>query len=157
MSVAEDCLSPERTFHGCSLMHGLKSGSCRFWRIKFSLERFSDLSHICLRIQPLESALGRVPQAADSACNKIFANWIVSVAEDCLSPERTFHGCPLLHFRGCVRGSILSRLERLTLGFTYSSRKSLGSKASFFYDNKCPRRSTDLINDYASQLSKCMH
>ena len=31
MSVAEDCLSPKRTFHGCSLMHGLKSGSCRFW------------------------------------------------------------------------------------------------------------------------------
>jgi hypothetical protein len=32
VSVAEDCLSPERTFHGCSLMHGLKSGSCRFWQ-----------------------------------------------------------------------------------------------------------------------------
>ena len=32
MSVAEDCLSPERTFHGCSLMHGLKSDSCRFWQ-----------------------------------------------------------------------------------------------------------------------------
>ena len=31
VSVAEDCLSPERTFHGCALMHGLKSGSCRFW------------------------------------------------------------------------------------------------------------------------------
>ena len=32
VSVAEDCLSPERTFHGCPLMHGLKSGSCRFWQ-----------------------------------------------------------------------------------------------------------------------------
>ena len=28
-----------------------------------------------------------------------FVNRIVSVAEDCLSPERTFHGCPLMHFR----------------------------------------------------------
>ncbi len=25
-----------------------------------------------------------------------FVNQIVSVAEDCLSPERTFHGCPLM-------------------------------------------------------------
>ena len=33
MSVAEDCLSPERTFHGCSIMHGLKYGSCRFWQL----------------------------------------------------------------------------------------------------------------------------
>ena len=32
MSVAEDCLSPAGSFHGCSLMHGLKSGSCRFWQ-----------------------------------------------------------------------------------------------------------------------------
>ena len=33
---------------------------------------------------------------------KNFANWIVSVAEDCLSPERTFHGCPqiFVRFRG---------------------------------------------------------
>ncbi len=31
-----------------------------------------------------------------------FANQIVSVAEDCLSPERTFHGCSLMHFHGCV-------------------------------------------------------
>ena len=112
VSVAEDCLSPERTFHGCPLMHGLKCGSCRIWqrtdlppdsnmlraeiqralrraprqlrrlarlanspkfksfrcprwRIKFSLERFSDPSRYSLRAQPLESSLGRVPQAAD--------------------------------------------------------------------------------------------
>jgi hypothetical protein len=42
-----------------------------FWRIKFSLERFSDQSGIRLRTQPLESSLGRVPQAADGTCNKI--------------------------------------------------------------------------------------
>ena len=28
-----------------------------------------------------------------TALVKKFASWIVSVAEDCLSPERTFHGC----------------------------------------------------------------
>ena len=59
-----------------------------------------------LRAQPLESSLGRVPQAADCTCNKNFANQIVSVAEDCLSPERTFHGCSLMHFRGCICGYI---------------------------------------------------
>ena len=83
---------------------GFKSFHCPRWRIKFSLERFSDQSR--LRAQPLESSLGRVPQAADDSCNKIFANWIVSVAEDCVSPERTFHGCSRMHFRGCFRGSI---------------------------------------------------
>ena len=30
----------------------------------------------------------------------------MSVAEDCLSPERTFHGCPLMQIRGCIRDSI---------------------------------------------------
>ena len=49
------------------------------------------LARFFLRLQPLESSLGRVPQATDCACEKI-ANRIVSVAEDCLSPERTFHG-----------------------------------------------------------------
>ena len=34
---------------------------------------------------------------------KNFANWIVSVAEDCLSPAGSFHGCSLMHFRGCIR------------------------------------------------------
>ena len=41
------------------------------WRIKFSLERFSDPSCFCVRAQPLESSLGRVPQAADGTCVKI--------------------------------------------------------------------------------------
>ena len=50
-------------------------------------------SYYYLRSQPLESSLGRVPQAADFTCNQNVANRIVSVAEDCLSPERTFHGC----------------------------------------------------------------
>ena len=42
-----------------------KSVRCPRWRIKFSLERFQIPSRIRLRIQPLESSLGRVPQAAD--------------------------------------------------------------------------------------------
>ena len=44
-----------------------------------------------------------------TALARNFANRIVSVAEDCLSPERTFHGCSLMYFRGyvcsCIRGS----------------------------------------------------
>ncbi len=32
MSVAEDCLSPAGSFHGCSRVHGLKYGSCRIWQ-----------------------------------------------------------------------------------------------------------------------------
>ena len=39
---------------------------------------------------------------------KNFANWIVSVAEDCLSPAGSFHGCSLMHFRGCLRVCIRS-------------------------------------------------
>ena len=89
--------------HFAGRMHGLKSGSCRFWqltdlpraqtccaelrrlarlanspgfksfrcprwRIKFSLERFSDQSR--LRAQPLKNSAGRVPQAADGTCKK---------------------------------------------------------------------------------------
>ena len=89
---------------------GFKSFRCSRWRIKFSLERFSDPSRYSLRAQPLESSLGRVPQAADLICARTSNNRLVSVAEDCLSPERTFHGCPLMFFRGCIgnciRGSI---------------------------------------------------
>ena len=47
---------------------GFKSFRCPRERIKFSLERFSDQSR--LRAQPLESSLGRVPQAADGTCKK---------------------------------------------------------------------------------------
>ncbi len=60
-------------------------------------------SHFDLRAQPLKNSAGRVPQAADGTCNKNFVNQIVSVAEDCLSPERTFHGCPLMRFRGSTQ------------------------------------------------------
>ena len=55
------------------------------------------VTRIRLGAQPLESSLWRVPQAADVACNQTSLNRIVSVAEDCLSPERTYHGCPLMH------------------------------------------------------------
>ena len=97
------CASPTLTPARLANSPGFKSFRSPRWRIKFSLERFFDQSRICLRAQPLESSLGRVPQAADASCNKIFASWIVSVAEDCLSPERTFHGCSHMHFRGCIR------------------------------------------------------
>jgi hypothetical protein len=51
------------------------------WRIKFTLERFSDPSDICLRIHPLKNSAGRVPQAADDTCNKI------SQTGSCRSPR----------------------------------------------------------------------
>ena len=38
-----------------------------------------------------------------------FANQIVSVAEDCQSPAGSFHGCSLMHYRGCFR-----RANRIT-------------------------------------------
>ena len=161
------CASPTRTPARLANSPGFKSFRCPRWRIKFSLERFSDSyshlfacpavgkfsrassaggrrglqsnfaqpdrvgrrglsepredfsrlltlanqilartfsdpSRISLRAQPLESSLGRVPQAADVACNQTSLNQIVSVAEDCLSPERTFHGCLLMQFHGCI-------------------------------------------------------
>jgi len=122
-----------------SNMHGLKSGSCRFWqrtdltpgsnmlraeiqralrraprqlrrlarlanspgfksfhyprwRIKFSLERFSDYvahSFAC----PAAGKFSRASSAGGRLnLKQNFTNRIVSVAEDCLSPERTFHG-----------------------------------------------------------------
>jgi len=47
---------------------GFKSFRCPRWRIKFSLERFSDQSCFCVRVQPLKNSAGRVPQAADGTC-----------------------------------------------------------------------------------------
>ena len=41
---------------------------------------------------------------------KNFANWIVSVAEDCLSPAGSFHGCSLMHFRGCSAAVSAARI-----------------------------------------------
>ena len=88
------------------LSHALRLEMGNQCRNTTSVAHFSGsiLSRICLRAQPLESSLGRVPQAADGTCKKNFVIRIVSVAEDCLSPERTFHGCSLMHFRGCFRG-----------------------------------------------------
>ena len=62
--------------------------------------------HFNLRAQPLKNSAGRVPQAVDCTCNQTPFNWIVSVAEDCLSPAGSFHGCSHMHFRGCLRGCI---------------------------------------------------
>ena len=71
---------------------GFKSFRCPRWRIKFSLERFSDPSCFCLRAQ----GVGKFSRASSAGGRRNlqskFETWIVSVAEDCLSPERTFHG-----------------------------------------------------------------
>jgi hypothetical protein len=89
---AQTCCAELRRLARLANSPGFKSFHCPRWRIKFSLERFQIPSRIRLRIQPLESSLGRVPQAADGTCDRTSNNQIVSVAEDCLSPERTFHG-----------------------------------------------------------------
>ena len=125
---AQTCCAELRRLARLANSPGFKSFRCPRWRIKFSLERFSDPSRIRLRAQPLESSLGRVPQAADVACNQTSLNRIVSVAEDCLSPERTFHGCTLMQFRGsnswlyfCALRSIMidernhPRLQNITM------------------------------------------
>ena len=57
------CASPTRTPARLANSPGFKSFRCPRWRSKFSLERFSDPSRICLRAQPLKNSAGRVPQA----------------------------------------------------------------------------------------------
>ena len=58
-------------------VHGLKHAWAEKWFVQdlavdqILARTFSDPSRICLRAQPLESSLGRVPQAADGACKKI--------------------------------------------------------------------------------------
>ena len=59
------CASPTQTPARLANSPGFKSVCCLRWRIKFSLERFSDPSHFNLRAQPLKNSAGRVPQAAD--------------------------------------------------------------------------------------------
>ena len=68
---AQTCCAELRRLARLANSPGFKSFRCPGWRIKFSLERFSDPSRFCVRAQPLESSLGRVPQAADGTCNKI--------------------------------------------------------------------------------------
>ena len=102
------CASPTRTPARLANSPGFKSFRCPRWRIKFSLERFSDPPRICLRSQ----GVGKFSRASSAGGRRHLqlnlVNQIVSVAEDCLSPERTFHGCSLLHFRGCVCGCFRS-------------------------------------------------
>ena len=104
------CASPTQTPARLANSPGFKSFRCPSERIKFSLERYSDQSaahvgesnsrsnvfqirrtSVCVpsRWKVLSGEFRRRPTAL---ANKVFANWIVSVAEDCLSPERTFHG-----------------------------------------------------------------
>ena len=64
------CASPTQTPARLANSPGFKSFRCPRERIKFSFERCPDPSRISLRPQPLESSLGRVPQAADGTCKK---------------------------------------------------------------------------------------
>ena len=89
---AQTCCAELRRLARLANSPGFKSFRCPRWRIKFSLERFSDPSRICLRLQPLESSLGRVPQAPDFRtlyCLK----WATSV--------EIRHGLPISEARLC--------------------------------------------------------
>ena len=130
-------------------MHGLKSGSCRFWhrtdlppgfnilraeiqralrraprqlrRLRLGLQTRRGSNHSAAHGSESNSRSNVVQIRRASACvpsrwkvlsgefrrrptalARNFANRIASVAEDCLSPERTFHGCSLMHFRGSI-------------------------------------------------------
>ena len=58
--------------------------------------------------QKASPAVGKFSRASSAGGRRHlqtkFVNRIVSVAEDCLSPERTFHGCLLMHFCCCFPG-----------------------------------------------------
>ena len=60
---AQTCCAELRRLARLANSPGFKSFRCPRWRIKFSLERFSDPSRIRLRAQPLKNSTGRVPQA----------------------------------------------------------------------------------------------
>jgi len=68
---AQTCCAELRRLARLANSPGFKSFRCPRERIKFSLKRFQIPSRICLRAQPLKNSAGRVPQAADSTCNKI--------------------------------------------------------------------------------------
>jgi hypothetical protein len=96
---AQTCCAELRRLARLANSPGFKSFHCPRWRIKFSLERFSDsvmLSFAC----PAAGKFSRASSAGDRRhLRSNSVNRIVSVAEDCLSPERTFHGCTLMRFR----------------------------------------------------------
>ena len=130
-------------------MHGLKSGSCRFWqrtdlpsgsnmlrakiqralrraprqlrRLRLGLQTRRGSNHSTAHVSESNSrsnvfisvthpfaypAVGKFSRASSAGgrrrLQRKLANQIVSVAEDCLSPERTFHGSPLMQFRGSI-------------------------------------------------------
>ena len=93
------CASPTRTPARLANSPGFKSFRCPRWRIKFSLERFSDLSHICLRIQPLKNSAGRVPQAP-----RLSHALLLEMGNQCRKTTL------VAHFRGstlqCLRASV---------------------------------------------------
>ena len=66
------CASPTQTPARLANSPGFKSFHCPRWRITFSLERFSDPSRICLRLQPLfalSTALNGQPVSKhDTSC-----------------------------------------------------------------------------------------
>ena len=88
---------------------GAHSKRCAFPRLYPWLCAWLESVCVSSRWKVLSGEFRRRP----TALAKKIVNWIVSVAEDCLSPERTFHGCALMHFRGCIRGRYFIRTSPL--------------------------------------------
>ena len=84
------CASPTQTPARLANSPGFKSFRCPRWRIKFSLERFSVPSRICLRTQPLKNSAGRVPQAAAGLTHALR----LEMGNQCRKTT------PVAHFRG---------------------------------------------------------
>ena len=81
--------------HGCPQITPLDASARRFGAI--TLFKFRGANSVAHSLAC--PAVGKFSRASSAGGRrhllKKFASRIVSVAEDCLSPERTFHGCPL--------------------------------------------------------------
>ena len=74
-----------------------------------------------------------------------FVNQILSVAEDCLSPAGSFHGCPLMQFRGCIR----SFAKKLTMTFLLLPKRTQRSQRSISRSH--------VINNWRRIISTKLH
>ena len=96
---AQTCCAELRRLARLANSPGFKSVRCLRWRIKFSLERFSDPSRIRLRAQPLKNSAGRVPQAL-----RLSQALRLEMGNQCRKTT------PVAHFRGstlqCLRASV---------------------------------------------------
>ena len=96
------CASPLRTSAQLAKSLRTRSNGANTKRSAFArLFPWLDSVAVFVALLFASPAVGKFSRASSAGGRrrllKNFVNWIVSVAEDCLSPERTFHGCPLMH------------------------------------------------------------